>query len=375
MSLAALGSDTRISFRGQSGTIARCWPLLRTAMEQVSDGRQVGRLERALARRTGARHVLGVNGAADGLVLLLLAGGLRPGDGVLTPAFGSAVAADAVALAGGVPRFVDVDPVSYAIDPAALDRALTPDCRFVLVSHPFSGMALVSEIAAIARRNDLVVLEECAPGLRRNGRHAGRHGLGGAMSLAPGTVLGALGDAAVVLTEHAEIADRVAELAGRNPIPGQPGIVRGFAVPSVLDDIQAAVLLTELRHLESVISRRAELAALYRTELRDAPGITRLPSSPQFGWRDRDVFSQFVLEHVSRDELAVLLAEHGIETECPEPVPAHLRECFADLGHRPGDFPHAESAARHTLALPLHPDLTDREARRVSAVIREAGRG
>ncbi|MER6332735.1 DegT/DnrJ/EryC1/StrS family aminotransferase [Streptomyces sp. NPDC001034] len=341
---------------------------------KFSHGKQVGEFETALAEYTGARHVIGVNSGTDALVLLLRACGLRPGEGVLVPAYSFFATASAVELAGGRPQFVDIDPETYAMDPAALDAAVTPRSRFVMPVHLFHTMADMTAVEAVARRHGLAVVEDSAEaiGMRRRGVHAGLHGIGGVLSFFPSKTLGALGDAGAVLTDDPEVADTVAALRhhgrGGSTLNDFPAISTQSALVggnSKMDDIQAAVLLAKLPLLEEHIARRAELAAAYTARLRDLPGVRRLPRTTAERPDDRDVHYVYLIETEHRDALVAHLGRQGIGTEVYYPLPLPHQPAFGHLGHRPGDFPHAEAAARHALALPFHPDLRPGDLDRV----------
>ncbi|MEU2379618.1 DegT/DnrJ/EryC1/StrS family aminotransferase [Streptomyces misionensis] len=381
---ATPGTAEPIPFFSQAATFERLWPAIEKALEDVfrsgkfSHGQQVGQFETALAHYTGARHVIGVNSGTDALVLLLRACGLRPGDGVLVPAYSFFATASAVVLAGGRPQFVDIDPHTHAMDPAALDAAVTPRSRFVMPVHLFHTMADMAAVDAVARRHGLTVVEDSAEaiGMRRRGIHAGLHGAGGVLSFFPAKTLGALGDAGAVLTDDPRVADTVAALrhhgrTGRT-LNDFPAISTESAVPGVnskMDDIQAAVLLAKLTVLEEQIARRAQLAAAYTARLRDVPGIVRLPRTIAEGPDDRDVYYVYLIETEHRDALVDHLDEQGIGTEVYYPLPLPHQPAFAHLGHRPGDFPHAEAAARRAVALPFHPDLDPGDLDRVCDTI------
>jgi dTDP-4-amino-4,6-dideoxygalactose transaminase len=373
-----------IPFFTQSTTFARLWPLIEQNLHAVADngkyshGAQVAELERRLADYTGAAHVVGVNSGTDALILLLRAAGLRPGDGVLVPAFTFVATATSVVHAGGRPQFVDIDPATRQMCPAAAGDARTARTRAVMPVHLFDRMADMSAFRALADLHDLILVEDSAEaiGMRRHGRHAGRHGVGGVLSFFPSKTLGALGDAGAVLTDDPDIAATVAALRHHGR-PGAtlndfPTIRTGSAlvgVNSKMDDVQAAVLLAKLTVLDDDIARRADLAAAYTARLTDVPGVHALPAAQEAGAGHRDVCYVYVVEVADRDRLATALADDGIGTEVYYPVPLHLQPCFADLGHRPGEFPHAEAACRRTLALPLYPDLTIADVDRVCAAI------
>ncbi|WP_329581624.1 DegT/DnrJ/EryC1/StrS family aminotransferase [Kitasatospora sp. NBC_01250] len=377
------GGARPVPFFTQARSFEQLWPLIeRHAVEVLDDGkfshgRQVERLEQELARYTGARHVIGVNSGTDALVLLLRAAGLRPGDEVLVPAFSFVASASSVVLAGGRPVFADIDPVTYALDPAALEARLTARTRFVMPVHLFCRPADVRAIGAFAARHGLTVVEDSAEaiGMRQDGRHAGLFGAGGVLSFFPTKTLGAIGDAGAVLTDDEEIARTVDALRhhGRlgRTIGNFPAINTSTSLPgfnSKMDDLQAAVLLAKLTRLDEDIARRAELAAAYDQRLAELPGVLR---RPQVGGVAGQVFYVYLIEAERRDELAAHLAGHGVETEVYYPSPLHLQPCFAELGHRAGEFPVAEAACRRTLALPLYPELSLGEVDTVCGLIRD----
>jgi dTDP-4-amino-4,6-dideoxygalactose transaminase len=343
---------------------------------KFSHGTAVRAFEHALAEWTGARYAIGVNSGTDALVLLLRAAGLQPGAEVVVPAYSFVATASAVVLAGGRPRFADIDAHTYALDPAAADAAVTADTQMLMPAHLFHGLADVDALDAVARRRHLRMVEDSAEaiGMRRHGRHAGLFGAGGVLSFFPTKTLGALGDAGAILTDDVQIAETAAALRhhGR-PGPSLanfPAINTASAVwgtNSKMDDVQAAVLHARLDRLHADIHRRRMLAEAYTQRLRDVPGIRRLPTPVP----DEDpVYYVYLVEVEDRDRLAAALTAAGIGTEVYYPYPLHLQPCFAGLGHRRGDFPHAEAACEYALALPLYPDLDYEQLDRVCAEIR-----
>jgi dTDP-4-amino-4,6-dideoxygalactose transaminase len=375
-----------VPFFSQAATFDQLWPLIESLVGEVFDngkfshGRQVAELEQALVRYTGARHVVGVNSGTDALVLLLRACGLAPGDGVLVPAYSFVATATSVVQAGGRPEFVDIDPDTYAMDPEALESAITPASRFVMPAHLFCRMADMAALADVAGRHGLTLVEDSAEaiGMRQRGIHAGLHGRGGVLSFFPSKTLGALGDAGAVLTDDPEVAERVAGLRHHGrfapTIDNFPGISSETRMPGVnskMDDIQAAVLLAKLTRLDDDIERRAALSEAYTERLRDVPGITRLPGVVDRGPGSSGVFYVYLVEAERRDELVGHLARHGVGTEVYYPAPLHLQPCFAELGHSRGDFPNAETASERAVALPLYPDLTIAQIDHVCESVRE----
>jgi UDP-2-acetamido-2-deoxy-ribo-hexuluronate aminotransferase len=382
-------ASTRVPFFSQALTFDRLWPRISANVEAVFDngkfshGASVAAFERELSRYTGAPYVVGVNSGTDALVLLLRAAGLRRGDAVAVPAMSFVASASSVVLAGGVPRFTDVDPRTYAMSADSLADVMHPDVRFAMPVHLFCQPADMAAITAVAARSGVTVVEDSAEaiGMRHAGVHAGLHGVGGVLSFFPSKTLGAVGDAGAVLTADPEIAERVAALRhhgrGGHTVDNFPGIanpVELSGLNSKMDDIQAAVLLAKLTRLEADIARRAELARAYDERLAGVPGI-RTPQVVTRGPGDRAVYYVYLIEADRRDELAAFLAAQGIGTEVYYPRPLHLQPCFAALGHREGEFPHAEAACRRALALPLYPDLRLEQLERVCAAIRDFSAG
>ncbi|MDI3405723.1 DegT/DnrJ/EryC1/StrS family aminotransferase [Streptomyces cavernicola] len=374
-----------VSFFSQAASFEELWPEIRARVCEVLDdgkfshGSQVARLETALAEWTGARHCVAVNSGTDALVLLLRAAGLQPGDEVVVPAFSFIATASSVVLAGGRPVFADIEPETYALDPRAAADAVTPRTTMLMPVHLFSQMADMDALARVAERYRLTLVEDSAEaiGMRWNGVHAGLLGAGGVLSFFPTKTLGAIGDAGAILTDDPHIAETAAALrhhgrTGRTlaHFPGINNATELNGVNSKTDDLQAAVLLAKLPRLAAAVRRRRELADAYTERLRDLPGLLRLPTLAR---RDADtdpVFYVYLVEAERRDGLAAHLADHGIGTETYYPTPLHLQPCFAELGYKQGQFPHAEAACERTLALPLHPDLTHADIDAVCARIR-----
>ncbi|MFE2041602.1 DegT/DnrJ/EryC1/StrS family aminotransferase [Streptomyces sp. NPDC059477] len=379
-----------VPFFTQAGTFTECWPDISRHLNELFDrgkfshGRQVAELEKALAAYTGARHVVAVNSGTDALVLLLRACGVGPGDEVVVPAFSFVASASSVALARARPVFADIEPDGYSLDPRSVETVLTERTRAVMPVHLFWQLADMTALGALAERHGLKVVEDSAEaiGMRRDGVHAGLLGHGGVLSFFPTKTLGALGDAGAVLTDDPQLAERVSTLRhhgrmGRtvDHIAGISNLSGSSGTNSKMDDIQASVLLGKLPRLDAAIARRAELAAAYTERLRDVPGILRLPTVIDREGRGEPVFYVYVIEAERRDELVAHLTREGIGTEVYYPTPLHLQPCFAELGHRRGDFPHAEAACERTVALPFHPDLALDDVDRVCEVITRFYRG
>lgn len=379
-----------VPFFTQSRSFEQLWPVVDGHLADVldsgvySNGPKTAEFEAAMRAYTGARHALAVSNGTDALVLLLRAAGIGPGDEVIVPAFTFVASATSVALAGARPVFADIDPVTYALDPASVESVVTARTRAVMPVHLFAQPADMGALGEVARRHGLRVLEDSAEGIgmRWNGVHTGLVGDGGVLSFFPTKTLGALGDAGMVLTDDDAIAEAVGALRdhGRPALPPAPVITAARAetarqggIPGTnakMDDLQAAVLLAKLTRLDEEIRRRAELAAAYSERLRGVPGVLRVPEIVARDVPVDPVFYVYLVEVEDRDGLVAHLDAHGIGTETYYPRPLHTQPCFSSLGHRTGDFPVAEAACGRTLGLPLYPDLTTAQLERVCAVIR-----
>jgi dTDP-4-amino-4,6-dideoxygalactose transaminase len=327
--------------------------------------------EAELARALGAQHAVAVANGTDALQLALRALGIGPGDEVVTSAISAAFTALAILQAGARPVFVDVEQETLNLDPALVARALTPRTKAILPVHLYGHPADMDPLLELARARGIAVLEDAcqAHGTLHRGRPvgtlAGERGIG-ALSFYPTKNLGALGDGGAVLVNDPVLATRLRQL--RNG--GQTSRYRheSFGVNSRLDELQAAILRVGLRHLPAWTARRRALAALYLQELA-ATGLG-LPREQPYA---RAVYHLFVVRHPRRDAFASALAELGIGTLVHYPVPLHLQPAFADPAGPPR-LPVAEQACAAILSLPLYPELTDAQALRVAAAVREAVR-
>jgi dTDP-4-amino-4,6-dideoxygalactose transaminase len=344
------------------------------AFERVLDssgfvnGPEVAAFERDFAAYCEVAHALGVANGTDALMLALRALGVGVGDRVAVPAFTFAATAEAVYHVGARPLLVDIDPQTFTLDPEALRRATHAhaNVRAIIAVHLYGQPAAMDDIRAVASELGAAVIEDAAQahGARYRGRRTGGLGAIACFSFYPTKNLGALGDAGAVTTNDVQLAARITQLRDH----GQDGkyihSVVGFN--SRLDGIQAAALRVKLRYVDRWNARRQALAALYRTGLRDVPGIT-----PPVVAADREhVYHLFVVRCRERDRLRKHLDAVGISTGVHYPLPLHLQAAFADLGHQTGDFPAAEAAAREVLALPLYPELSEEAVAGVCGAVR-----
>lgn len=335
-------------------------------------GPEVTALEEEVAAYCQCHYGIGVSSGTDALLISLMAIDLQPGDEVITTPYTFFATAGSIARLGGRPVFVDIDPRTYNIDPAGIEAAITPHTKAIMPVHLFGQMADMDPIMAVAERHGLYVIEDAAQaiGAEYKGRRAGSIGHMGCFSFFPSKNLGGFGDGGMVTSKDPGLADKVRLLRGHGAKPKYYHKVVGGNFR--LDALQAAVLRVKLRYLDGWTARRRINADTYRRLFAEA-GLTeksefQLPLDAGFG---RHIYNQFVMRHQRRDALMTYLKTKQIGTEIYYPIPMHLQECFADLGHGPNDFPLSEVAAKETLALPVYPELTDEMLR---AVVGEVAR-
>ena len=324
-------------------------------------GEETAAFERGFAAFTGAKHAVGVGNGLDAIALALQALGIGPGDEVIVPTNTYIATWLAVARIGARP--VGVEPIvgQWNLDPARVEDAITPRTRALVPVHLFGQPADLAELLAVARKHELVVVEDAAQahGARYNGRRIGAHGDAVAWSFYPGKNLGAFGDGGAVTTDDPDVAARVRSLG--NYGSSQKYVHDLLGTNSRLDEIQSAVLRVKLQHLDSWNARRRTIAERYAQELADIPGL-RLPGvAPS----REHVWHLYVVDHASRDELQKHLATKGIRTLVHYPIPPHLSGAFAPLRLTEGKFPIAERAARTHLSLPIGPHLSQQDVTRV----------
>jgi dTDP-4-amino-4,6-dideoxygalactose transaminase len=331
--------------------------------------------EKSLAERLSVKHAIGVSSGTDALLVALMALGVGPGDEVATSPFSFFASAGVIDRLGARPVFVDIDPLSFNLDPSRLEAALTPRTKAIQPVHLYGQCADMGPIMEIARRRGIPVLEDACQAIAAEygGRAAGSLGTMGAFSFYPTKNLGAAGDAGAVTTDDDGLATllRSLRLHGSSVTYHHDRVGGNFR----LDTIQAAVLGAKLPYLDGWNERRRAIAARYGELLGKAASTAsgRLTLPAELPGRSH-TYHQYVVRIAGGDRDAVRkrLAERGIGSSVFYPIPLHLQDCFLALGGREGDFPHAEKAAREVLALPMFAELTEPEIERVAEAVLES---
>jgi dTDP-4-amino-4,6-dideoxygalactose transaminase len=326
-------------------------------------GPEVDAFEREIAADLGVAHAVGLSSGTDALLVALMALGIGPGDEVITPAFSFFATAGCVSRVGAVPRFVDIDPVTFNIDPAAAADAVTSRTRAIVPVHLYGQCADMDPLLDLAQRCGVAVIEDAAQaiGASYKGRQAGSMGTAGCFSFFPSKNLGAFGDAGLLTTNDAALANeaRLLRSHGAEPKYFHKRIGGNFR----LDAIQAAVLRVKRPHLAAWTQARRRNADRYDRLFAARGASIGLPVRAA----DRShIFNQYVVRLADRDAVRAAVEARGIGTEIYYPVPFNLQECFGPLGYCPGDFPASEAAAAEVLALPIYGVLS--EAQQIEVV-------
>ncbi len=327
-------------------------------------GPEVEGLEGELAAMLGVTDAISVSSGTDALLAAMMALGIGAGDEVVTTTYSFFATAGCIARLGARPVLVDIDPVTYNLDPAGALSALTPRTKAIIPVHLYGCSAEMTPILETATRAGVAVIEDAAQaiGARYHGRSVGSLGALGCFSFFPSKNLGAFGDGGLVTTNDPALAHRVRLIRNHGAEPKYFHKMVGANFR--LDALQAAVLRVKLPHLAEWTEARRRNADRYRELL--APlvvkGRLQLPVEPDGCFH---IYNQFVIRVDSRDRLKAGLDARRVGTEIYYPVPFHLQECFSHLGYRKGQFPAAEEAADQTLALPIYGELTEAQQRYV----------
>lgn len=323
---------------------------------------EVKALEEEIAQYCQTKHAIGCASGSDALLLALMALNVGPGDEVVTTPFTFFATASAITRLGARPVFVDIDERTFNVNPELVGKAITARTKAILPVHMYGQCADMDPLLEISRRSGVPIIEDTAQAIggEDRGRRAGSMGAMGCLSFYPSKNLGGAGDGGMLVTNDADLAERLQMLHvhGEN----QKYHHQAVGINSRLDALQAVVLRIKLPHLDDWIQRRQSLAERYGALFAKA-GLQEQIEVPFVRPEGRHVFHLFVvrLRGGQRDELRAHLHANRIGADVYYPVPLHLQECFAYLGYEKGDMPQSEQVANETLALPIYPELTDEQ--------------
>ena len=327
-------------------------------------GPEVRAFEAAFAEYVGARACIAVNSGTAALQLALMAAGIGAGDDVIVPSFTFFATAEAVSVLGATPVFVDVDPVSYTVTAAAIERAITPRTRALIPVHLYGQAADLDPILDLAKKHHLHVIEDAAQahGAEYKRKRVGPLGRAGCFSFYPSKNLGAYGEAGAVVTNDEELAKRLRLWRDHGSTSKYAHAIVGYNFR--MEEIQAAVLNVKLRHLNDWNDARRARAATYNASLSSA-GLV-LPEEMDYA---RHVYHVYAVQSQNRDDLQKRLTAAGVQTGVHYPIPIHLQPAYASLGYKGGELPVTENLAERVLSLPMFPELSDEQIGRVAEVL------
>ena len=324
-------------------------------------GTEVKAFEDEMAAYCSTKFSVGVASGTDALHLALLASGIKSGDEVITTPFTFIATAESVAKCDAKPVFVDIDPMTYNIDPALIEPRITSKTKAILPVHLYGQPAAIEQIMSIARKYNLKVIEDCAQSLGADyrGKKAGSLGDAGCLSFFPSKNLGAYGDGGMVVTNDPQIAETVTILRVHGSKSTYQHIMHGFN--SRLDALQAAILRVKLKHLDHWNELRLGKTLSYNRLLSQVNGIER----PYIEKHAKSSCNYYTIRlkdsRLNRNKLRKHLDAKGILTMVYYPLSLHLQEVYKYLGHKPGDFPHSEQAQEQVLSLPMYPELSEEQ--------------
>ena len=368
-----------IPFLSLKDQTAALKPAMLVALEEVIDsqgfanGPAVEAFEKKLASYLGVKEVVCVNSGTTSLHAALLATGVKPGDDVMTVAHTWISTCWAITYAGAKPVFCDIDPSTCGMDPAELEKRLTPRTRAILPVHLYGQPVEMDPILAFAKQKGLPVIEDCAQsiGAQYKGRQTGSLGTVNATSFYPGKNLGAYGEGGAAMTNDTEMAARIRRLRDHAQQGRHNHVEIGFNWR--MDGFQGAVLAIKLAHLDAWNARRREIADRYLQAFEGLKGVRTLPKR---GWCEPS-WHIFPVFHDRRDDFRAALEKHGVQSGVHYPTPVQLQPAYADLGVKKGALPHSERAAATEISLPMFAELTDAQVAQVieavTAVANELG--
>jgi dTDP-4-amino-4,6-dideoxygalactose transaminase len=329
-------------------------------------GPHVDAFEQEFARAADIKHCVSCANGTDALYLAMAALKVRPGDEVITTAHSWISTAATITHAGAVPVFCDTDEITFTVDPAAIEAAITPRTVGIIPVHLYGQPADMDAIMAIARKHKLWVVEDCAQAhlARYDGQPVGTFGVAATYSFYPGKNLGAMGDAGAVVTDDNELAEQMTMLARHGGLVKHQHQIEG--INSRLDGLQAAILSAKLPHLPAWTAARQRAAEVYDSGLNQIEGI----EVPEVAKDRSHVYHLYTIRHPRRDALAAHLNKNGVQTAINYPTALPFLAAYARFKHRPEQFPNAHRDQGRILSLPMFAEITPAQQDEVIALIR-----
>jgi dTDP-4-amino-4,6-dideoxygalactose transaminase len=329
-------------------------------------GPDVAQFEKDFAHFCSARHAVGFNSGTSALHVAMLLLGVGPGDEVITTPFTFVATSWAISYVGARPVYVDIDDATFNLDPAQVERAITPRTKAILPVHLYGHPCDLDPLLEICQRRNLKLVEDAAQahGARYRGRVVGTFGPISVFSFYPGKNLGAYGEGGALVTNDPAFATRARSLREHGSTVRYYHDEIGYNYR--MEGIQGAVLGVKMKHLAKWTSDRRRIAHRYHELLAGTP--LQLPREAD---QTESAYHLYVVRHPRRDELKKHLEANRIGCGLHYPLPLHLQKCYASLGYKAGDFPKAEKAARECLSLPIYPELTELQVERVAAAIKQ----
>ncbi len=328
-------------------------------------GPDTAQFEKDFAKFCGAEHCVGFNSGTSALHVGLMLLNVGRGDEVISTPNTFVATSWVISYVGAKPVYVDIDDATFNLDPKLIERAITPRTKAIMPVHLYGHPFDIDPILALCKKHKLPLIEDAcqAHGAKYKGKTVGTFGELSGFSFYPGKNLGAAGEGGALVTNNAAFAARARSLREHGSSVRYYHDEVGFNYR--MEGIQGAVLGVKLKHLAHWNAGRRRVAHRYHELLADTP--LQLPK--EAGWAE-SAWHLYVVRHPRRDELKKSLEANGVGCALHYPLPLHLQKCYASLGHKPGDFPVAEKAARECLSLPIYPELTDAQIQRVAAVIK-----
>lgn len=330
-------------------------------------GPKVEELEKKIAAYSETKFAIGVSSGTDALLVSLMALDIKPGDEIITTPFTFFSTAGVIARLNATPVFVDIDPVTYNIDPQKIESAVTEKTKAIIPVHLFGQCADMDPILEIAKKFSLYIIEDAAQtiGAEYKAKRAGSLGDLGAFSFFPSKNLGGYGDGGMVVTNNENLYEKIKSLRVHGSKPKYYHKIVGGNFR--LDAIQAAVLNVKLKYLDQWSQKRRENADFFDRRFKETGLInnghinTPVPVYKNNGSKNYHIYNQYTIQAKERNKLREFLKENGIGAEIYYPLPLHLQECFKNLGHKKGDLPVSEEASETVLSIPVYPELNDEQ--------------